>query len=112
MKPHSTIRLGIVLFLLVASLASPGTGRAQGTRADYDRARQFQKLTENKVFRASVKPHWLPGNTKFWYRLQTGADTHEFRLVDALTGVKQPAFDHARLATAAIIARTDIRGDE
>ncbi|MBI3416192.1 MAG: DPP IV N-terminal domain-containing protein [Verrucomicrobia bacterium] len=79
-------------------------GFAQGTRADFERANNFRKLTENKVFRASVRPHWLAGNTNFWYRVQTGADAHEFVFVDAVSGAKRPVFDHTRLAAALINA--------
>ena len=50
------------------------------------------------VFRAEIKPHWLADNHQFWYRVQTGPQTHEFILVDAGTGARQPAFDHAKLA--------------
>ena len=74
--------------------------QAQGSKADYERALGLAKATENKVFRARVKPNWLPGGTSFWYRVQTGADSHEFVRVDAGRGERQPAFDHARLAAA------------
>jgi dipeptidyl aminopeptidase/acylaminoacyl peptidase len=73
---------------------------AQGTQADYARAANLRKLTRNKVFRDAVKPHWLAGNTQCWYGVKTGPDTHEFILVNALAGTRQPAFDHARLAEA------------
>ena len=92
--------------LVVASLAlavwmTAATGAsAQGTQADYERAGNLRRLTENKVFRTGVQPHWLSGNTRFWYRVQTGADTHEFILVDVEQGTRRPAFDHARLAAA------------
>jgi dipeptidyl aminopeptidase/acylaminoacyl peptidase len=73
---------------------------SQGTRSDYERANSLRKLTENKVYRDRVRANWLPGNTRFWYQIKTGADSHEFILVDAEKGARQPAFDHARLAKA------------
>jgi dipeptidyl-peptidase-4 len=73
---------------------------AQGTRSDYARAKGLRKLTENKVFHTRVRPHWLEGNTTFWYRVQTAAERHEFILVDAKKATRKPAFDHARLAEA------------
>lgn len=82
------------------ALAWPSTTLAQGSRADYERAANFRKLTENKVFRDRVEPHWLTNNTQFWYRVKTGAATHEFIFVDAEKGERKAAFDHARLATA------------
>lgn len=73
---------------------------AQGTRADYERAANLRKLTENKVYRDRIQVNWLPGNTQFWYQVRTGADTREFVLVDAEKGERKPAFDHAKLAEA------------
>jgi dipeptidyl-peptidase 4 len=86
--------------------------RAQGSQDDYARALGLAQTTENKVFRARVKPTWLPGNTRFWYRVQTGAESHEYVIVDAEHGERQPAFDHARLALAlsASLAQ-DVRPD-
>src|SRR5579862_6975110 len=58
----------------------------------------------NLVFRDSVEPHWFAGadgkTNKFWYRVTTGRDKHEFILVDAVEAKRVPAFDHARLAEA------------
>ncbi len=91
--PH--LRLGCFLFLC-ATLS----GLAQS--ADFERARSFHALTENKVYRDRVQAHWLAGNTRFWYQLQTGAQTHQFILVDAEKGAKELAFDHERLARALV----------
>ncbi len=77
---------------------------AQGTRTDYERASNLRRLTEHKVFRERVAPHWLPGNNQFWYRVETGPETHEFVFVDAVRGTREPAFDHARLAAALVAA--------
>jgi len=87
------------LFVLVLC-STDSDLHAQGTRSDYDRAKGLRKLTENKVFRDRVRPHWLEGDTTFWYRVQTAADRHAFILVDAEKGERKPAFDHARLAEA------------
>ncbi|HEY5345077.1 MAG TPA: DPP IV N-terminal domain-containing protein [Verrucomicrobiae bacterium] len=70
----------ILFALLIGNLG------AQGTKADYDRALSLARRTDNKIYRASVMPHWLPGNQSFWYRVQTGADDWEYVLVDATTG--------------------------
>ena len=88
-----TIILSIMAFRL-----SPAT--AQGTRADYERAAQLQRLTDGKVFRTHVRPQWFDDGNHLWYRVPTGADSCEFVLVDAENGIRQPAFDHARLAEA------------
>ncbi len=55
---------------------------------------------ESRIYRDRIQAHWLPGNNQFWYQVQTGSGTHEFVLVDAVQGVRKPAFDHDRLAGA------------
>ncbi len=41
---------------------------------------------EQRVFRDRLQAHWLPGNTQFWYRVQTGPKTREYVFVDAVAG--------------------------
>ncbi|MHB8973855.1 MAG: S9 family peptidase [Pirellulaceae bacterium] len=72
----------------------------QGTQADYERAARLADLTRGKVFHASVEPHWLPDNRRFWYRVDLPDNLTQFLLVDAETGEKHPVFDHPRLAEA------------
>jgi dipeptidyl aminopeptidase/acylaminoacyl peptidase len=81
----------VVLFLAPTLLA-------QGTREDYERANKLPELLRNKVFKAKVEPHWLPGNTRFWYRNDLADGACAFVLVDAEKGKKGPAFDHTKLA--------------
>ena len=87
---------GLAGFLLFWVL--PVSAAAQSFPADYDHAFSLRQRTANLVYRAEVKPHWLADNYRFWYRVQTGPQTHEFILVDAETGARQPAFDHEKLA--------------
>ncbi len=93
-------RSGLFLTVVAFSLLASTPALAQGTRADYDRANNLRKLTEDKVFRDKVKPQWLNGGSQFWYRIRTGPEAEQFVLVDAEKGTRKPAFDHARLATA------------
>src|SRR5262245_45089718 len=46
-----------------------------------------------------VVPHWIGSSDRFWYR-NDFKDGHEFLVVDARTGRKQRAFDHAAVAAA------------
>ncbi len=62
------------------------------------------------VYRARVEPHWLAGNTAFWYRNDLRGGTKEFILVEAEQGIRRHAFDHERLAAA--LARATQRGVE
>jgi dipeptidyl aminopeptidase/acylaminoacyl peptidase len=84
---------GIFLFLVL-----PISAAAQDFPANYDRAFSLRQRMADLVYRAEIKPRWLADNHRFWYRVQTGPQTHEFILVDAETGARQPAFDHAKLA--------------
>jgi len=45
------------------------------------------------VFRDQIAAVWLPDKPAFWYRIQTGAETHEFVLIDAATGERKSAAD-------------------
>jgi len=72
---------------------------AQGTRADYERALNLRKTTADKVFKQRVIPRWFADNTQFWYRNDLANEAREFILVNSETGIRQPAFDHERLAT-------------
>jgi len=91
------------LLLFVGSL--PGVIHAQGTAADYERSDKLFKLTSNKVFRTNITPNWS-GDDQFSYRIQTRINEHEFVLVNAKKGVREPAFDHEKLA-AALAKQTD-----
>jgi dipeptidyl aminopeptidase/acylaminoacyl peptidase len=53
-----------------------------------------------RIYRNRIEPHWLEGNSKFWYRLDLRDKKKEFILVDATTGARNPAFDHAKAAEA------------
>ena len=65
--------------------------------AAYDRALSLRSQMSDLVFRAEVKPQWL-ADDRFWYRVQTGAQTHGFVMVNPEISTRQPAFDHEKLA--------------
>lgn len=101
------LRLGL-LIVLARILAGAEPSAAQGTRADYERAAGLRQQVRNRVYRDTVEPHWFDGGSRFWYRVRTGPGEHEFVLVDAEAGLRQPAFEHARLAEA--LAAAGFRG--
>src|SRR5436190_913688 len=70
-------------------LTSPDALRAQGSKADYERAGDISRKFSGKVFRDRVQANWLPGNTSLWYEVKTGADTKEFVSVNAITGERK-----------------------
>lgn len=91
---NSYFRAIMAALLLGAAVSAP----AQGTHSDYERANKLRDLTRNRVFKARVKPHWLAGNSRFWYRNDLPGGSRQFVLVDAVEGKRQPAFDHSKLA--------------
>jgi dipeptidyl-peptidase-4 len=81
---------------------SGGTGAtpAAVTRADYERAEQYLPWNvKPAIFDARVEPHWIGERDRFWYKREAGG-AKAFVLVDPEAATRQPAFDHARLATA------------
>src|SRR2546421_98321 len=88
------------ILLAALLLLAPGVARAQGTRADYERAEALPRLAQGKVFKARVTPHWFANGTRFWYRNDLPEGAREFIHVDAERGLREPAFNHADLAAA------------
>ncbi|TLD29429.1 von Hippel-Lindau disease tumor suppressor [Venturia nashicola] len=77
----------------------PSSVAAQGTAADYERMDKYFKGLESCA-QPTVEPHWLPSNESFWYRKVDPRNVSEFVFVDAVKGVRKPAFDHVKLARA------------
>ncbi|HEY6828892.1 MAG TPA: hypothetical protein VI259_18660, partial [Gemmatimonadaceae bacterium] len=89
-------RLAPCSFLLLAAI--PNLGSAQGTLDDYRRAASVMQRLNGLTVNVAQTPTWV-SPTRFWYR-KTVKGGNEFVVVDAPTGDKRAAFDHARLATA------------
>ncbi|OHB77631.1 MAG: peptidase S9 [Planctomycetes bacterium RBG_16_55_9] len=85
---------------MLGLLLAPQTAVAQGTLSDYQRALNLSETISNKVFKDRVSPHWFGNNTRFWYRNDLAEGKREFLIVDAENGIRKPAFDHERLASA------------
>src|SRR5688572_17194539 len=71
---------------------------AQGTKADFERARSLDRRTTGKDFRDRVAPRWLPGGDALWYRVETGPGRSEHVLVDAIAGTRTGGLDAKGLA--------------
>jgi len=78
---------------------SGGTSREQ-VLEQYRHQEEYQMLVKQPIYRATITPHWLAGNSRFWYRNDGPRRTREFILVDAKRGTRQAAFDHKKLAGA------------
>lgn len=83
--------VGICCFLPTPSLA-------QGGRSDYERANTLRQRTARAVFKDRVAAHWDATSAHFWYHNDLPGGRREFIRVDALQGVRAPAFDHQGLA--------------
>ena len=97
MRARSLLFLLAGLTWAAARAEQPSAG---GTTADYERAARLRGLTQNKVFKAAVVPHWFAGGNRFWYRNDLAGGDREFILVDAVKGERKAAFDHEKLAAA------------
>ena len=88
-------------FLLAAFtlLFAPAVTQAQGTLADYERANNLRKNIDSLDITLPGAANWIGGTDRFWYR-RTVKGGHEFVIASASTGMKQPAFDHAKLAAS------------
>jgi dipeptidyl aminopeptidase/acylaminoacyl peptidase len=88
-------RITSCVFLLAVSAAF---AQQRFTAADYQRAERFMTYnTTPLVYRSGVRPNWIAGSERFWYRVTTPQGS-EFTLVDPQTGTRIPAFDHAKVA--------------
>lgn len=86
-----------MLFAAIGVLALAG---AAATVEDYERAAALLPgALDSKVRNIRVIPHWIAGRDEFWYRQET-PEGHQFIRVNAATGQKRAAFDHAAIAAA------------
>jgi dipeptidyl aminopeptidase/acylaminoacyl peptidase len=88
------------VFGAVCAALWPSMLHAQGSKADYERAESLARLTRNTVGPVAVRPNWLPGGDRFWYRNDLPHGVRSYVFVDAVKGERRAAFDHARLAEA------------
>jgi dipeptidyl aminopeptidase/acylaminoacyl peptidase len=87
--------IGCLLALMVFAQA----GQAQGTVADYERARGLREKFQGLAVNVPGPANWIEGRNRFWYRKSVKGG-NEFVLVDVQSLTKQPAFDHEKLAAA------------
>jgi dipeptidyl aminopeptidase/acylaminoacyl peptidase len=74
---------------------------AQAAEFTNSQAQQRSQLrAEGKVYKAQIAPHWFANSARFWYRNDGPDDAKEFVLVNAERGIREPAFDHAKLASS------------
>lgn len=90
---------------MAANSVSQLLSRPALTHAAYARAERFLPWNvAPRVYHGAVRPHWIAGSDRFWYRVRTRAG-FQFVLVDPERNTQAPAFDHERLAQALSGAR-------
>lgn len=101
-------RLHRVIWLLVLFLACSPLALADDQLSPVDdegsqaapQQRGRNDRNQGRVYRGQVKPKWFAENSKFWYRNDLPGGDKEFIVVDAVKGVREPAFDHQAVARA------------
>ena len=88
----------MLLALCVVGHAASAAEPPAAMLARYERAAAAKNALVNKwLMNQRVAPRWIEGVDRFWYKKQT-ADGQRYVVVDARTGAKADAFDHARVA--------------
>ena len=93
----------IILTTLVVAHAQLAS--AQGSASDYERALTLRDRYSGQVLHMAEAPRWIEQTNRFYYR-RTVKGGHEWFVVDAASGTKQPAFDHEKLAAGIATATT------
>ncbi|MEX0647792.1 MAG: DPP IV N-terminal domain-containing protein [Balneolaceae bacterium] len=95
---NKLLTVTITIFLTVFL---SGTGAAQATTDDYQRAQNLRENFSGTVTNTITgEPRWYDEEENvFWYR-KTTEGGHQFIRVDAERNEKQPAFNHSRLASS------------
>ena len=93
------MRLVSPTVILIVSVMLSNFGSAQD-RSDQSPWQPGRRSDDRNVFKARISPTWFDDDARFWYRNDLADGKREFVLVDAETGTRTPAFDHARLAKA------------
>jgi dipeptidyl-peptidase 4 len=96
----AALACGLTLMCSAAICDAQSATSPDSMLARYQRAAEIQAANAHRwILNENVVPHWIPGRDRFWYKRQF-AEGHQFTTVDAASGAKTAAFDHARLAKA------------
>ncbi|ERF71994.1 hypothetical protein EPUS_07464 [Endocarpon pusillum Z07020] len=72
----------------------------QDVTPDFERSASLADRIQNAYIETSISPRWIGSGNAFWYRRDFGADQSSFVTVDPEQSLRQPSFDHERLATS------------
>lgn len=97
-------RISTLISLTIAAAATTLASDACATPEPpiVDRYRLAERfMAENRdkyVVNGQITPHWIGREDRFWYMRIADDGAKVFVVVDASTGIRAPAFDHARIA--------------
>ncbi|MDF2190474.1 S9 family peptidase [Paraflavitalea sp. CAU 1676] len=105
MTTQSIALTSLLLAGFVAAQAQPQPATAYRPSREeilqrYREAALLDSTARNTVFKSFVQPNWQADQKSFWYRNNLKDSATEYIYVDAASGKKAPAFDHAQLAAA------------
>jgi len=83
--------------LIAALIFVPAVAAAQGTPADYARAKDLRARYEALALSVPGTAAWSDDSSQFWYR-RTVKGGHEFVAFDVATRQRRSPFDHTRVA--------------
>jgi dipeptidyl aminopeptidase/acylaminoacyl peptidase len=89
--------MNLVIRLLLP--LTPWVAMAQGTLADYQRAKGLHDRLEGLAVNVAGPANWIDDSNRFWFRKSVNGG-HEFVVIDADRLTRRPAFDHEKLAAA------------
>ncbi len=95
--------IATAFFLVLAGLPAAKVSRAAQS-APPEAMQERRGQSNPYVFKDRIRPHWIHGDSRFWYRNDLAGGTKEFVLVDAEAGTRSPAFDHGELAASLSLA--------
>ncbi len=88
-----------ILLLLIVAFCFSSTVYAQGTAADYERAKGLKAKYEAAAIDLAGTPNWIGNTHRLWYRkLSRGVNV--YMVFDADTKQKNAAFDHEKIAAS------------
>ena len=88
----------LILVLAYGVVAAPPAGPEPITGADYPNAFKYTApALRSFVYDTAVNPGWIAKGDNFWYAYRTSQGTRYWK-VDPHRGVKDPLFDHEKLA--------------
>jgi dipeptidyl-peptidase 4 len=98
-----TRRCSGCLALILASITLPLSGQKVYTKQDYEQAERWMSYNVNDLVHHTIRGvQYLPDGRVF-YR-DPGVGTTAYMIADPVKGIKAPAFDNAKLATALSVA--------